>query len=430
MKENEREMPNVEITEEKANNNKKRNLIIAGLVAFVAVVGIGGYILLNQKTDELTLKEDVTYELGETVKLDAKYFLDEKMSEDAIKETKLTSTLMTDTKKYTFDKKKLTVTTKDKKYLDVGTYEISLKLNDDAKDAEFKVEDTTAPKFEDFLTEIRIEKDAKDVDLKSYFKASDLSDFEITIDQGDFDITKEGNYKIKVTAKDQYDNETTGECTVKVVSAEEAEKEGLTENKDGKMAVSEETQKKIDSGQTSVKPSEDKVDSSVNNKPSSGGSNNDKPSGGNTGNNDKPSGNTGNTDKPSQGGNEEKPSNPTCSHNWVAQYETIHHEAEYTTQWVVDQAAWDEQVPVYRTEYRSICNTCGADVTGNEAAHVKQHMLAGEGGSTTQQPVNILDHYDTIHHPEVGHNEQVLVKDAWDEQKLTGYTCSKCGKPK
>lgn len=318
---------------------------------------------------------------------------------------------MSDTKKYTFDKKKLTVTTKDKEYLDVGTYEVSLKLNEDMQDMEFVVEDTTAPKFKDFLTEIRIEKDAKDVDLKSYFQASDLSDFEITIDQGDFDITKEGNYKIKVTAKDKYDNETKGECVVKVVSAEEAEKEGLTENKDGKMAVSEETQRKIDSGQTSVKPSEDKVDSSVNNKPSGGGSNNDKPSGGNTGNND-------------------KPSNPTCSHNWVAQYETVHHEAEYTTQWVVDQAAWDEQVPVYRTEYRSICNTCGADVTGNEAAHVKQHMLAGEGGSTTQKPINVLDHYDTVHHPEVGHNEQVLVKDAWDEQVLSGYTCSKCGKPK
>ena len=411
MKENEREMPNVEINEEKSDKNKKRNLIIAGLVALVAVVGIGGYALMNQKSNELILKKNVAFEYGETVKLNVENFVDEKMDKEAIKETKLTSKLMSDTEKYTFDKKKLTVTTKDKEYLDVGTYEVSLKLNEDTQDMKFVVEDTTAPKFEDFLSEIRIEKDAKDVDLKSYFKASDLSDFEITIDQGDFDITKEGNYKIKVTAKDKYDNETKGECVVKVVSAEEAEKEGLTENKDGKMAVSEETQKKIDSGQTSVKPSEDKVDSSVNNKPSGGGSNNDKPSGGNTGNND-------------------KPSNPTCSHNWVAQYETVHHEAEYTTQWVVDQAAWDEQVPVYRTEYRSICNTCGADVTGNEAAHVKQHMLAGEGGSTTQKPINVLDHYDTVHHPEVGHNEQVLVKDAWDEQVLSGYTCSKCGKPK
>lgn len=427
MKENEREMPNVEITEEKANNNKKRNLIIAGLVAFVAVVGIGGYILLNQKTDELTLKEDVTYELGETVKLDAKYFLDEKMSEDAIKETKLTSTLMTDTKKYTFDKKKLTVTTKDKKYLDVGNYEISLKLNDEVKDAEFKVEDTTAPKFEDFLSEIRIEKDAKDVDLKSYFKASDLSDFEITIDQGDFDITKEGNYKIKVTAKDKYDNETKGECVVKVVSAEEAEKEGLTENKDGKMAVSEETQKKIDSGQTSVKPSEDKVDSSVNNKPSGGGSNNDKPSGGNTGNNDKPNsgGNTGGNT-----GNNDKPSNPTCSHNWVAQYETVHHpEKGHNEQYVIKEA-WTEQVPRYEQQARTICNTCGADITGNVAPHIKNHMLNGENGSYRTEYVQVQVGTDTIEHPAEYGTRWVVDQAAYDEQVLSGYTCSKCGQTK
>ena len=429
MKENEREMPNVEITEEKSDKNKKRNLIIAGLVALVAVVGIGGYALMNQKSNELILKKDVAFEYGETVKLNVENFVDGKMDKDAIKETKLTSKLMSDTKKYTFDKKKLTVVTKDKEYLDVGTYEVSLKLNEDTQDMKFVVEDTTAPKFKDFLTEIRIEKDAKDVDLKSYFQASDLSDFEITIDQGDFDITKEGEYVIKVSAKDQYDNETTGECTVKVVSAEEAEREGLTENKDGKMAVSEETQKKIDSGQTSVKPSEDKVDSSVNNKPSSGGSNNDKPSGGNTGNNDKPNsgGNTGGNTS----GND-KPSNPTCSHNWVAQYETVHHpEKGHNEQYVIKEA-WTEQVPRYEMVAHDICSTCGADLTGTDiASHVYQHMIDGtdKGGHYTQWVQEVVG-YDTIEHPAEYGTRWVVDQAAYDEQVLSGYTCSKCGKTK
>lgn len=414
MKENEREMPNVEITEEKANNNKKRNLIIAGLVAFVAVVGIGGYILLNQKTDELTLKEDVTYELGETVKLDAKYFLDEKMSEDAIKETKLTSTLMTDTKKYTFDKKKLTVTTKDKKYLDVGNYEISLKLNDEVKDAEFKVEDTTAPKFEDFLTEIRIEKDAENVDLKSYFKASDLSDVEISIDQGDFDITKVGDYKIKVTASDKYKNKIVKECTVKVVSTEEAKEEGLTENKEGKMAVSKETKAEIDSGKTTINKSEDKVDNS------NSSSNTGNSSSGNTGN----SGSSGNTGNSGSGDNK-----PEHKHNYVAKYETIHHPAEYKTQWVVDQAAWDEQVPITEMREHTYCNNCGADITGFATQHIEQYFMNGCRSYRSDWIEEIIG-YDTVHHDEVGHNEQVLVKEAWDEQKLTGYVCSECGQPK
>ena len=393
------------------NTQMNRNKKIAYLVALVAVVGIGGYALMNQKSDELILKKDVAFEYGETVKLNVENFVDEKMNEDAIKETKLTSKLMSDTEKYTFDKKKLTVVTKDKEYLDVGTYEVSLKLYEDTQDMKFVVEDTTAPKFKDFLTEIRIEKDAKDVDLKSYFQASDLSDFEITIDQGDFDITKEGEYVIKVSAKDQYDNETTGECTVKVVSAEEAEREGLTENKDGKMAVSEETQKKIDSGQTSVKPSEDKVDSSVNNKPSGGGSNNDKPSGGNTGNND-------------------EPSNPTCSHNWVAQYETVHHpEKGHNEQYVIKEA-WTEQVPRYEQQARTICNTCGADITGNVAPHIKNHMLNGENGSYRTEYVQVQVGTDTIEHPAEYGTRWVVDQAAYDEQVLSGYTCSKCGKPK
>lgn len=415
MKENEREMPNVEITEEKANNNKKRNLIIAGLVAFVAVVGIGGYILLNQKTDELTLKEDVTYELGETVKLDAKYFLDKKMSEDAIKETKLTSTLMTDTKKYTFDKKKLTVTTKDKKYLDVGTYKISLKLNDDVKDGEFKVEDTTAPKFEDFLTEIRIEKDAENVDLKSYFKASDLSDFEISIDRGDFDITKVGDYKIKVTASDKYKNKTVKECTVKVVSTEEAKEEGLTENKEGKMAVSKETKAEIDSGKTTINKSEDKVDNS------NSSSNTGNSSSGNTGN----SGSSGNTGNSGSGDNK-----PEHKHNYVAQYETIHHEEKGHNEQYVIKEAWTEQVPRYESVAHDICNQCGADITGNTTAHNKNHALAGESGGWHTEWINEIVGYDTIEHPAEYGTRWVVDEAAWDEQKLTGYVCSECGQPK
>ena len=35
-----------------------------------------------------------------------------------------------------------------------------------------------------------------------------------------------------------------------------------------------------------------------------------------------------------------------------------------------------------------------------------------------------------IHHDEVGHNEQVLVKDAWDETVNKGYKCAICGATK
>ena len=109
----------------------------------------------------------------------------------------------------------------------------------------------------------------------------------------------------------------------------------------------------------------------------------------------------------------------------MAQYETIHHPAEYTTKWVVDQPAWDEQVPITEMREHSICDTCGADITGFAA----DHILNGTCRRYHSEWIEEIIGYDTIHHDEVGHNEQVLVKEAWDEQRLTGYKCS-CGDTK
>lgn len=80
--------------------------------------------------------------------------------------------------------------------MDVGEYEVSLKYSKESKDVPFEVKDTKAPVFEDFLTEVRIEQNAEGVDLKDYFKATDLSGTEITIDKKDFNIQKVGNMKL------------------------------------------------------------------------------------------------------------------------------------------------------------------------------------------------------------------------------------------
>lgn len=259
------------------------------------------------------------------------------------------------------------------------------------------------------------------MDLKKYFEASDLSDFEITINQGKFDVSKEGDYEITVTAMDEYKNKAEKQSTVHVLSSEEAEKEGLTKDSEGKMALSKETKAEVDSGKTTIKESEDVIDNSKPNTSNGGNSSN-------SGN----SSNTGNTGNSGNSGNTGSNTKPEHKHNWVAQYETVHHEAQYETKWVVDQAAWDEQVPRYEMVAHDICSTCGADLTGTDiASHVYQHIIDGtdKGGHYTEWRNEIVG-YDTVHHDEVGHNEQVLVKEAWDEQKLTGYICSECGTPK
>lgn len=93
--------------------------------------------------------------------------------------------------------------------------------------------------------------------------------------------------------------------------------------------------------------------------------------------------------------------------------------------WVVDQAAWTETVnePVYETVEKSICNVCGVDVTGNTAAHAKEHALAGEGGGHHSEWIQVQTGTNTytVTHPEQGHWESYSV--------VTGYQCS-CGATK
>ncbi|MCI8452673.1 MAG: hypothetical protein HFJ74_09365 [Eggerthellaceae bacterium] len=101
-----------------------------------------------------------------------------------------------------------------------------------------------------------------------------------------------------------------------------------------------------------------------------------------------------------------QPSVPAHEHNWQPVTEP---------QWVVDKAAWDE--PKYENRERSICNGCGADITGDPWGHIEK---AGRGSSCSgyHSAVNKVQ-VGTIHHDEVGHNETVT----------TGYKCS-CGATK
>ncbi len=79
---------------------------------------------------------------------------------------------------------------------------------------------------------------------------------------------------------------------------------------------------------------------------------------------------------------------------WVADYEEI---------WVEDSPEWDESVPVYGYTEVSVCNICGADVTGNAAPHAKQHMLAGEGSGHHSEVRETVIGYETVHHDAEGH---------------------------
>ena len=180
-------------------------------------------------------------------------------------------------------------------------------------------------------------------------------------------------------------------------------------------------------------------------KPSTGNGTTNKPSTGNSNNNNsntnKPNNsgvnNNSNTNKPNNSGVNNKPSTPEKpvhthihTHTWKEVTTTVHHKEQGHYENVVVKEAWTETKPKYETQYRALCNTCNADITGNEPSHVKNHMLNGENGGYRNEPVKVQVGTETINHPAVTEKKWVIDKAAWTEKVVTGYKCSDCGATK
>ncbi len=88
-----------------------------------------------------------------------------------------------------------------------------------------------------------------------------------------------------------------------------------------------------------------------------------------------------------------------------AQTQPIVHQPIYRQQWVVDQAAWSEEVPVYSTQELTICNTCGSSLGSNAV----QHLIDTDHHGYHSETAPIQTGTRTIHHEEVGHYENILV---------------------
>ena len=81
------------------------------------------------------------------------------------------------------------------------------------------------------------------------------------------------------------------------------------------------------------------------------------------------------------------------------------HAPLYQQQYVVDTPAWTEEVPIWGNKEISVCNTCGADITGFSV----QHLLDTEHGGYHSEVIPVQTGTKTIYHEEVGHRENVLV---------------------
>lgn len=143
--------------------------------------------------------------------------------------------------------------------------------------------------------------------------------------------------------------------------------------------------------------------------------------------------NTGSSSKPSNNNSSNSSSSKPAehTHNWVAQYKTVNVPEKGHNEQVLVKDAYDEQVPITEMKAYSICNDCGADITGNTYEHVKDHMIndTGNGGYHTEWRETVVG-YNTVHHDAVYETRYVVDSPATTKQELTGYKCSSCGKTK
>ena len=249
-----------------------------------------------------------------------------------------------------------------------------------------------------------------------------------TTDTKKVDVSlKEDKVNLDVTKKDgSTATLTPSEDSVKTEEEKKDEQEVKQEEK--KEEKKEETAKADTSNKSNSSESKKNniASTSSNSNKNNSSSSSSKPS-------SKPSnsGNNSGTSKPSNNNssNSSKPAEHT--HNWIAQYKTVNVPEQGHNEQVLVQAAYDEQVPVTEMKAYSICNDCGADITGNTYEHVKDHMIndTGNGGYHTEWRETVVG-YNTVHHDAVYETRYVVDSPATTKQELTGYKCSGCGKTK
>ena len=216
--------------------------------------------------------------------------------------------------------------------------------------------------------------------------------------------TTKKKFKSQDTTKTE--DEKKDEQEVKQEEKKEEAAKADSSNKSNTSELKKDNTASTSSSSSSSKPSS-KLSNSSNNSSSSKPSNN--------------SGSNSSSSKPAE-----------HKHDWVAQYKTVNVPEKGHNEQVLVQAAYDEQVPITEMKAHSICNQCGADLTGLDIdAHFKNSYFNGGdcGGYHTEWRGDVTG-YKTVHHDAVYETRYVVDSPATIKQELTGYKCSSCGKTK
>lgn len=254
----------------------------------------------------------------------------------------------------------------------------------------------------------------KDVDTTDEKKV----DVSLKDDKVNLDVTKKDGSTATLTPSEdsaKTEDEKKDEQEVKQEEKKEEKKEETAKADTSNKSNSSESKK----NNTASTGSSSNKNNSSSSKPSSKPSNS-----GNNSSSSKPSNNSGSNSSSS------KPAEH--KHDWVAQYKTVTVPEKGHNEQVLVQAAYDEQVPITEMKAHSICNQCGADLTGLDIdAHFKNSYFNGGdcGGYHTEWREDVTG-YKTVHHEAVYETRYVVDSPATTKQELVGYKCSSCGKTK
>ena len=254
----------------------------------------------------------------------------------------------------------------------------------------------------------------QDVDKTFVFKDVDTTDVKkvdvsLKEDKVNLDVTKKDGTTATLTPSEDFAKTEEEKKEEQEVKQEEKKEETAKADSSNKSNTSE--SKKNNTASTT------NTSSNKNNTSSSSKPNNSSNNSGTS----KPSNNS------SSNSNSSKPAEHT--HIWVAQYKTVNIPEKGHNEQVLVQAAYDEQVPITEMQEFSICNQCGADITGNTTAHMKNSYLNGGNCSGYHSEWReVVTGYKTVHHDAVYETRYVVDSPATTKQELTGYKCSGCGK--
>lgn len=172
----------------------------------------------SQGSDRGSVKETVTYELGDKVTLTPDEFIID-ASESELDNAEVTSKI-TDDAKFEFTGFTREVKTKGKSYLETGTYDVTVKFNGKEYPSKIVVEDTTPPEFVSSPQSIVVAVGDENFDPVKRFRIQDKDQFDVKM-EGDYDLNTPGIYDVKIIATDKSGNKSSISITMKVVDGEQ-----------------------------------------------------------------------------------------------------------------------------------------------------------------------------------------------------------------